>query len=52
VARKGEGEREVVSGVFYEPVGVKGGLTKAGADDGLAKELWEWTQKELEAFGI
>ncbi|KAM0708189.1 hypothetical protein Q7P35_004839 [Cladosporium inversicolor] len=52
VAPKGEGEREVVSGTFYEPVGVKGGLTKAGGDDGLAKELWEWTQKELEAFGI
>lgn len=52
VAPKGEGEREVVSGTFYEPVGIKGGLTKAGGDDGLAKELWEWTQKELEAFGI
>lgn len=52
VAPKGTGEREVVSGTFYEPVGVKGGLTKAGGDDGLAKELWEWTQKELEAFGI
>ena len=52
VAKKGEGGREVVSGVFYEPVGVKGGLTKAGGDDGLARELWEWTQKELEAFGI
>ncbi|KAL1584406.1 hypothetical protein WHR41_06305 [Cladosporium halotolerans] len=52
VAPKGAGEREVVSGRFYEPVGVKGDLTKAGGDDVLAKELWEWTQKELEAFGI
>ena len=52
VAPKGSGEREVVSGTFYEPVGVKGGLTKAGGDDKLAKELWEWTQKELEAFRI
>lgn len=52
VAPKGSGEREIVSGTFYEPVGVKGGLTKAGGDDNLAKELWEWTQKELEAFGI
>lgn len=52
VAPKGTGEREVVSGTFYEPVGIKGDLTKAAGDDGLAKELWEWTQKELEAFGI
>jgi NAD(P)-dependent dehydrogenase (short-subunit alcohol dehydrogenase family) len=51
-APKGKGEREVVSGTFYEPVGVKGVLTKAAEDDGLARELWEWTQKELEAFGI
>ena len=52
VAPKGEGEREVVSGRFYEPVGVKGGLTKAAEDDDLARELWEWTQKELEKFVI
>jgi NAD(P)-dependent dehydrogenase (short-subunit alcohol dehydrogenase family) len=52
VAERGEGEREVVSGVFYEPVGVRGGLTKAGGDEKLAEELWEWTERELEAAGI
>lgn len=52
VAAKGSGKREVVSGRYYEPVGVEGALTKAGGDDDLAKELWEWTQRELEAFGI
>jgi retinol dehydrogenase-12 len=52
VASKGEGEMEVVSGRFYEPVGVEGALTKAAGDDGLARELWEWTEKELAAFGI
>lgn len=51
-ARKGKGQREVESGVYYEPVGVRGGLTKAGADDELAAKLWEWTQKELEEHGI
>lgn len=52
VAPKGSGVREVASGGYYEPVGVKGELTKAGADDALARELWEWTQKELSGFGI
>jgi hypothetical protein len=52
VADKGEGEGEVVSGVFYEPVGVRGELTMAGGDDVLAKQLWEWTERELEAAGI
>lgn len=51
-AGKGKGERKVESGVYYEPVGVKGGLTKAGANDELATKLWEWTQKELEEHGI
>lgn len=51
-APKGNGKGEVLSGTYYEPVGVKGKLTKAGANDGLAKELWEWTEKELEGHGI
>lgn len=51
-AVKGEGERQVESGGYYEPVGLKGGLTKAGADDALASKLWEWTQKELAEHGI
>jgi NAD(P)-dependent dehydrogenase (short-subunit alcohol dehydrogenase family) len=43
---------EVVSGCYYEPVGFKGELTKPAADDALAEELWEWTQKELSVHGI
>jgi hypothetical protein len=27
-------------------------LTKAGGDEKLAEELWEWTERELEAAGI
>ncbi|KAM0718969.1 hypothetical protein Q7P37_006041 [Cladosporium fusiforme] len=48
----GKGERMVVSGRYYEPVGVEGSLTKAAGDEELAAELWEWTQKELEQYGI
>jgi len=51
-AAKGKGERAVESGVYYEPVGVRGDLTKAAVDDELATKLWEWTQKELEEHGI
>lgn len=51
-APKGEREREVVSGVYYEPVGKAGDLTVAAKDDDLASELWEWTQKELEKQGF
>jgi NAD(P)-dependent dehydrogenase (short-subunit alcohol dehydrogenase family) len=43
---------EVDSGSYYEPVGVKGELSKPAADDALAEELWEWTQKELSKNGI
>lgn len=43
---------EVRNGAFYEPVGVLGGLTRAAGDEGLAVELWEWTQRELERNGI
>lgn len=52
VAPVGSGKGEVVSGRYYEPVGAEGVLTKAGKDDELARELWEWTERELEAFGI
>ena len=51
-AVKAKGERAVESGVYYEPVGVEGELTKAGADDNLATKLWDWTQKELAEHGI
>jgi len=51
-APKGSGDREVVSGCYYEPVGVKGELTKPAADDALAEKLWEWTQRELSGYGI
>lgn len=42
---------EVVSGEYYEPVGVAGKASKDGKDDLLAVELWEWTERELAAHG-
>lgn len=38
------------SGVYYVPVGVQGKREKLGNDQALAGRLWEWTQKELDAF--
>lgn len=38
---------EVETGVYYEPVGIKGNLGGATGDDKLAQKLWEWTEKEL-----
>lgn len=46
--KKGEGG--VVSGEYYEPVGVTGTHDKESKNQELAEELWEWTQKELEAY--
>lgn len=46
------GKEKVENGAYYEPVGVKGKLDKKMADDGLARELWDWTQKELQAYSL
>ncbi|RBR25405.1 uncharacterized protein FIESC28_01842 [Fusarium coffeatum] len=35
---------KIESGDFYEPVGVKENVE---VDDGMAKELWEWTEEQL-----
>jgi NAD(P)-dependent dehydrogenase (short-subunit alcohol dehydrogenase family) len=41
---------EVVNGAFYEPVAVLGTHDKLSKDKNLATQLWDWTEKELEAF--
>jgi NAD(P)-dependent dehydrogenase (short-subunit alcohol dehydrogenase family) len=41
---------EVKSGAYYEPVGVLGTGDKESSSEELARELWEWTEKELETF--
>ncbi|KAI1810660.1 NAD(P)-binding protein [Poronia punctata] len=41
----------LLNGAYYEPVGVVEDKKKFLTDDGLADELWEWTEKELESHG-
>lgn len=39
---------EVVSGTYYEPVGVPGKETAIAKDDTLSEKLWEWTERQFE----
>ncbi|KAF6804148.1 short-chain dehydrogenase/reductase [Colletotrichum sojae] len=41
--------KDVKSGEFYGPVGVHGEASKDGQDDALGKELWDWTENELQS---
>lgn len=41
---------DVESGVVYAPVGSARILAEPGLDREAGKELWEWTEKELEGF--
>jgi NAD(P)-dependent dehydrogenase (short-subunit alcohol dehydrogenase family) len=41
---------ELESGGIYWPVGVRKERTKAASNEKVWKELWEWTEGELEAF--
>jgi hypothetical protein len=38
---------EVVSGKYYEPVGVPDRESKLARDSMLSTKLWEWTEAEL-----
>lgn len=38
---------EVVSGKYYEPVGVPNKETELAKDESLSRKLWEWTENEL-----
>jgi len=44
--------KDVVSGEYYEPVGVSGKGSKAAEDDVLGQRVLEWTDKELEGWSI
>jgi NAD(P)-dependent dehydrogenase (short-subunit alcohol dehydrogenase family) len=44
--------KDVVSGEYYEPVGVGGGVSALGKDDELADTLWEWTETELGSYSV
>lgn len=43
--------KDVVSGEYYEPVGVGGKGRTLGKDDALAERLWDWTERELAEHG-
>jgi retinol dehydrogenase 12 len=43
--------KDVKSGEYYEPVGIPGLASADGKNDDLAKQLWDWTEKELEGHG-
>lgn len=45
----GEG---VVSGTYYEPVGKAGTEPVLAKDEKVQRELWDWTEKELENAGF
>ncbi|KHN94190.1 NAD(P)-binding domain protein [Metarhizium album ARSEF 1941] len=44
--------KDVKSGEYYEPVGVSGRSSKLGTDEDLAKDLWDWTARELEGWSL
>ncbi|KAH8423859.1 uncharacterized protein LDX57_001613 [Aspergillus melleus] len=48
VGKQTEQLGEPKEGTFYWPVGVEGKGSKLAYDEGKARELWEWTEKELE----
>jgi hypothetical protein len=43
-------DESLKSGGLYEPVGKVIEGTKLSEDEELERELWEWTQKELETY--
>jgi hypothetical protein len=43
--------KDVKSGCYYEPIGKAGKESKLARDDALSTALWEWTNKELQAYG-
>ncbi|KAL4865577.1 hypothetical protein BDV12DRAFT_188061 [Aspergillus spectabilis] len=40
----------VMSGEYYEPVGIGGVATDLGKDENLARGLWEWRENELNEY--
>ena len=46
-----EGLETVKQGAYYVPVAKEGGTTKFAKDAELAKQLWEWTEGELQKHG-
>ena len=43
-------KKDIQNGEIYLPVGKVGEKTKGTTNEELEKKLWDWTQKELEAY--
>lgn len=42
---------EIANGAYYKPVGVKSAGSGLAADEKLAEEFWQWTEKEVASKG-
>jgi retinol dehydrogenase-12 len=42
--------KDIISGQYYEPVGVVGKRTPKTNDEELRAKLWKWTEEQLNAF--
>jgi retinol dehydrogenase-12 len=42
----------VVSGEYYEPVGILGTRTKKSKEQEMRNKLWEWTEEQLKGCTI
>ncbi|KAL6408680.1 putative short-chain dehydrogenase reductase protein [Ilyonectria robusta] len=40
--------KDIVSGEYYEPVGKAGKASGYAKDEGLARKLWDWTEKQFQ----
>ncbi|KAK6063983.1 short chain dehydrogenase [Seiridium cupressi] len=43
---------DMVSGKYYDPVGIPDKETTMAKDEDLSRRLWEWTEDELEMFRL
>ncbi|KAI0867367.1 NAD(P)-binding protein [Hypoxylon argillaceum] len=43
---------DMVSGTYYEPVGVPAKISKAAEDPTMPQKLWEWTSSELKGLDV
>ncbi len=43
---------DIVSGEYYEPIGMAGKGSALSTDRGLAKKLWEWTEEEMKGYEL
>ena len=43
-------KEKITNGGYYEPIGIPGEHDKCSKDENLARELWDWTEKELNGY--